>query len=470
MSLKSAGQLQSGPIHPDEDISWLHDLAVRCFNAVLRLQYSPYIASGDRHGLEALTALRDIVKTLPPLPLTPDPFRRKKLVKIGGVRATSAHAAGLALAKWVWDAVQLATLETVNVVDCKDGRRNRYSRIDQKLVKRAPTDGNWSEATWKKVCSSMRTIGDVQSDRIQELLALEWSLARQRTRPAESMTGATRRTTAAKDGPVRENRLSAEEILARADEHQKEAVRQQREREQRFRVEENCRQAVSTLDDCISTLFSAHTHARWNKEVVFHHRGHMRRIYECFIAACKTILEAKYKDRWINVDHAATYARYRRSFPNDPEAQCGNSYEWAKHVLDQGLKGELERSTLDKCWKKETLRRSLDWGRILIRGLAGLNQLEWRTVASPETPPQVTIRGGSVRNKTNRARPLEARDKWIYKSCRKRLPYKEIVSTLKKLAESKRWEVIQSVQGVRGAAIKYAKRHDLPAIPNRLNL
>jgi hypothetical protein len=429
-----------------------------------------HLADGYQHALEELTALRDIVQALPPLPLVDDPFCRDELIEIGRVGATSAHAAGFAIAKRAWDAIQLASLEGVNADEFTDGRGNHYSRVEHRLVKRAPTDGNWSEATWKKVCSSMRTIRDVQPDRIQELLALEWNLARRRTRPTESITGATRRTTAAKDEPVRENRLSAEEILARADEHQKEGVRKQREREQRFLIEENCRQAVSALDDSISTLFSAHNHARWNKEVVFHHRDHMRRIYESFIAACETILEAKYNDRWVNVDHAATYARYRRSFPNDPEAQCRNSYEWAKHVLDQGLKGELERSTLDKCWKKESLRRSLDWVRILIRGLAGLNQLEWRRDACPEEPSQVPIRTGKVRKTINRARPLEARDRWIYNSCRKKLPYKEIVRTLKERAVTKGWESIQSIQGVREAAIKYAERHHLPPIPNRQNL
>jgi hypothetical protein len=71
-----------------------------------------------------------------------------------------------------------------------------------------------------------------------------------------------------------------------------------------------------------------------------------------------------------------------------------------------------------------------------------------------------------------RDRKQEARDKWIYKQCCKgrEMPYGTIIGQLKKMAIAKRWEPIESIQGIRSAAMNYAERSKLPPIPNRQNL
>jgi hypothetical protein len=59
----------------------------------------------------------------------------------------------------------------------------------------------------------------------------------------------------------------------------------------------------------------------------------------------------------------------------------------------------------------------------------------------------------------------EARDKWIYEECCRGTAYDRIAIILKK--KPKGWARIDSKQGVRNAAIRYAKRHKLPDIPKR---
>lgn len=60
------------------------------------------------------------------------------------------------------------------------------------------------------------------------------------------------------------------------------------------------------------------------------------------------------------------------------------------------------------------------------------------------------------------------RDKWIYEQCCTGAPYKEIINDLRKRAEKKKgWERIETIQGVKEAARRYAERNNLPPIPNR---
>jgi hypothetical protein len=67
---------------------------------------------------------------------------------------------------------------------------------------------------------------------------------------------------------------------------------------------------------------------------------------------------------------------------------------------------------------------------------------------------------------------LEARDKWIYQQCCKgrAAPYLSIIAELKKKAQAKGWEPIDSPQGIRRAASKYAIAHDLPQPSRRQDL
>ena len=70
-------------------------------------------------------------------------------------------------------------------------------------------------------------------------------------------------------------------------------------------------------------------------------------------------------------------------------------------------------------------------------------------------------------------RKLEARNKWLYRQCcnGREMPYANIIAELKRIASAKGWEPIESVQGIRAAAKRYAASHpDLPPIPNRQNL
>jgi hypothetical protein len=64
---------------------------------------------------------------------------------------------------------------------------------------------------------------------------------------------------------------------------------------------------------------------------------------------------------------------------------------------------------------------------------------------------------------------MEARNKWIYQQCRKgrAMPLDAIKAKLARLAPQRGWEPIESIQGLRAAANRYAKRHNKLPIPNR---
>ncbi len=61
--------------------------------------------------------------------------------------------------------------------------------------------------------------------------------------------------------------------------------------------------------------------------------------------------------------------------------------------------------------------------------------------------------------------PKEQRDKWIYGECMKGTPYKTIAIRLNK--KPKKWSRIESVNGIKMAAKRYAERHSLPMPPAR---
>jgi hypothetical protein len=84
-------------------------------------------------------------------------------------------------------------------------------------------------------------------------------------------------------------------------------------------------------------------------------------------------------------------------------------------------------------------------------------------------PADAPTKGRTSRKKT-RDPKMEARDNWIYQQCcqtKPRLTHDEIVGELKKVAPQRGWEIVESKQGIRQAAIEYARRHNRPAPPRR---
>jgi hypothetical protein len=59
----------------------------------------------------------------------------------------------------------------------------------------------------------------------------------------------------------------------------------------------------------------------------------------------------------------------------------------------------------------------------------------------------------------------DARDKWLYEQCKK--PTIKLETIKNNLAKKTKWAYIDSIQGIRLAANRYAKRHGLPNIPSR---
>lgn len=125
---------------------------------------------------------------------------------------------------------------------------------------------------------------------------------------------------------------------------------------------------------------------------------------------------------------------------------------------------------------KEALSRYADFPAEWVDGMLRVERLQAEAAIekSEQTAnPAIVARENQAAPKSNdppaspavRDRDLEARDKWIYGECCKGTPYDTIANRLKK--KSRRWPRIESKQGVRAAAIRYAERHKLPEIPRR---
>jgi hypothetical protein len=76
---------------------------------------------------------------------------------------------------------------------------------------------------------------------------------------------------------------------------------------------------------------------------------------------------------------------------------------------------------------------------------------------------------GNTSNKPQRAKKLEARDKWIYEQCCRGTPHDRIVAELKRIALSKGWQVFRSKQRAEQIGKEYARRHEKPSPPPRQN-
>jgi hypothetical protein len=154
-------------------VNRLHRLAACCANAVLRLHSLRDFADGDQHGLAALLELQAVVRELPALPLADDPFCRDEVVEIGGVAATSAHAAMLTIAQRTWDAGQLVSQAPSTRTEHQDDKGKPYARWSSKVVRRPPTEGTWSVDIWRKVCEGLDRCPALEADWCAAALALE---------------------------------------------------------------------------------------------------------------------------------------------------------------------------------------------------------------------------------------------------------------------------------------------------------
>jgi hypothetical protein len=72
--------------------------------------------------------------------------------------------------------------------------------------------------------------------------------------------------------------------------------------------------------------------------------------------------------------------------------------------------------------------------------------------------------------KGKRDSKLDARDQWIYRLCCQGLSHKKIIGQLSVRCLKEGWDKIDSIQGIRAAAIRYAERNDLPKPASRKDL
>ena len=112
-------------------------------------------------------------------------------------------------------------------------------------------------------------------------------------------------------------------------------------------------------------------------------------------------------------------------------------------------------------------------GALLAHGVHGLDEtvsldallgilltIDRRASSKDHEPTKNSPNARATRDKS-----LEARDRWIYQECCRRVAYDTIAIRLKSKPSS--WPRIESKQGIQNAAKRYAERNNLPPIPKR---
>ncbi len=154
-------------------VNYLHKLAVRCVNAVVRLHYMAVLSDGIKYGREALGDLEAVVGELPPLPLEDDPFCVTAAAEISGIQATSVHAAAFDLAKLTLDATRLYSLEASDATDHQAPDGGKYTRVTFRNVGRSWREVEWSEEVWQRIGEQLRELPSVDHGQWQQGLHFE---------------------------------------------------------------------------------------------------------------------------------------------------------------------------------------------------------------------------------------------------------------------------------------------------------
>ena len=164
----------------------------------------------------------------------------------------------------------------------------------------------------------------------------------------------------------------------------------------------------------------------------------------------------------------------------DDAAAIRRLADWCRDTAKGILSGDTSLPSGIEC-AEQLRRRLLEAG--LVRMATRINPARWRSnrrtaqylcdwderllqlvEASAKRPAAPTKAPSKPRPK----RTLDARNRWIYERCIAEVPYQTIIIQLKKKPKS--WDRIESIQGIRAAAVRYAAQNGLPQIPRRQDL
>lgn len=137
--------------------------------------------------------------------------------------------------------------------------------------------------------------------------------------------------------------------------------------------------------------------------------------------------------------------------------------------------GEYLDQIADDSWK---LNRLIECLTCPGEKESSLRRALYRKTAKPQQSPSSAYAkaGDNIGGQTGEAAtrsadaprsPREARDRWLYEECLKETPYATIAIRLRKKPKRLKWPEIGSVNGIKQAAARYAKRHHLPELRSR---
>jgi hypothetical protein len=182
--------------------------------------------------------------------------------------------------------------------------------------------------------------------------------------------------------------------------------------------------------------------------------------------------------------------------PTDPEPEALADLRHAVKMLPEVGPDPFMASSLadlppeGTSWHDWVHQRAQDWAQRLTTNLAQPQRQEdgrWQRLPSMEYEPG-TIKArllaeinwankeqqAAVRRRkpspVQRDRMTEARNKWIYNQCCKKIPHDNIVAALKKLAAKHGWKVVSTKQRIHQIGNEYADAHGLDHPPSRQDL
>jgi len=172
---------------------------------------------------------------------------------------------------------------------------------------------------------------------------------------------------------------------------------------------------------------------------------------------------------WIN-----WFSESLKRFENAPECEPISPYD----------DPEISEWKCEEYWKQqvaslEMLKKVIYQGRLLLMNLGPKSVPPLPTLTKNFDDDRVALMDhcqelmefaiGEIRledskGSTTATTANDERDKWLYEQCCKLVKYETIIS---RLSKKTKWEPIDTPQGIKDAANRYADRHNLPSIPFR---
>jgi hypothetical protein len=161
----------------DRLIAW-HGLAVLGLNAIVRLQFLPYVTNWPDAGRALVARLAEVAAGVPDVLPPEDPFAGEAAVEIAGTMASSSHAAALLIVRKTWDSIRIRQDAESTTSEHRDESGRPSVRIDTPCAWVSPLEVPWDQDVWREVSARVAVLPQIDEQRIEAALTVEVGRAR----------------------------------------------------------------------------------------------------------------------------------------------------------------------------------------------------------------------------------------------------------------------------------------------------